>query len=104
MPYLRQRDRPPRTSLVTPSEFLDVLDHALAPGRRGKYRLILTAPVVLGQTGTYLQGQGYGYTKRQAKRMRQTVLDAAAADAAAVASAPVDDTIWTDAPSMRDTP
>lgn len=70
---------------MTPAEFLSTLDHAEArkPGPRGVV-LELTAPRVLGEKGRHVgdtdRGPVYGYTRRQCRRMRERVYDAARDD------------------------
>lgn len=83
---------------MTPGELASVITDADAAEPRGKRRLILElrAPSVLGFAGKYLgheqvpDGQGgfvslpvYGYTRRDALRMREMIYEAAREDAAA---------------------
>lgn len=69
---------------MSPAALLHEIDLALAPGVRGRHRLVLTAPVVLGQRGRHLPSEAevpkYGYTKRQCRRIRGVIYAAARAD------------------------
>lgn len=67
---------------MTPAELLDVIDHGLDAGER--YPVQVHAPVVLGIKGRLLghaAGQPvYGFSRRQCRRLRRIVLDAARED------------------------
>lgn len=95
---------------MTPGELLGTIEDADAAEPRGKRRVILEvrAPRLLGEPGKYLgyeqvqvgwqDGQPvydslpvYGYTRRQALRIRDAILEAARTDAQAQGEGPFDD-------------
>lgn len=72
---------------MTPGEFVDALDAALAEGPRGGRKVIidLTAPRVMGHVGKPRGSNArgapiYGYTRNQCKDMRKAIMDAARED------------------------
>ena len=88
---------------MTPGELLAVIEDADAAERRGSRRVILEmrTPRLLGEAGKYLGHEVvdedgtrlpvYGYTRRQALRIRAMILEAAREDAAREAAGRFDD-------------